>query len=691
MYFVTIQNNGIDCPIHDQHEKLKSGKITKGINTIDSFSFTILPSNVGFSQLREFQTLVKVYNSNKNRYDFQGRVLCINQSMSESGLITREVTCESYLAFLCDSIQTYISERNWTVRGLLARLINVHNLQVEDNKKFVLGEITVTDPNDNLYCGIQYKSTWDMIKEKLIDKLGGELQFRVVDGVMYLDYLAEIGETKTTEIAMSKNMKAITKEKDPSAYVTRLVPLGAKLNDSEDRLTIESVNNGKIYVDDEQAIAEYGIHVGTVEFDDVTEASNLLSKGQKWLIDNNKVQIKYSVTALDLSLLGQDLDDFDVCNRYPLKNPLLGIDDTARIIKKNIDICEEVKSTIEFGESFKSLTELQNEQTAKLAQAAESVLKIQGDYVTTGTFTKELSGKVGVEENDRIVSMINASSEIISITANRLMISSDHFTLDADGTVSAARGVIGSDATYAWHIGTSTSNAALYSLTDSIALSGGLGVATNAMYIGTDGISCSIGDSTSKSDYTTVIRSGLVLCYGDPSGFGDDNRATRMGSAGLHFYSLGSTKVSETSSSSVMNNGEIAAIEIPNLSDYVYLSGTWKSASAISTSSDRNAKNSIESIDDRYGEVFDRLSPKRFKYNNGTSNRYHVGFIAQEVKEAMDEAGVNESEFAALCYSNLGTENESWSLRYEEFIALLVGQVQKLKSRIETLENIIKE
>lgn len=406
MYIVSIINNGIETPIHNAERKLSSGKVVKGINSIDTFSFTILPSNVGFNRLFDFKTLVKVYNTNKDRYEFFGRVLCSNPEMSDSGAIFKTVTCESFFGFLCDSIQSYYDTQNWTVEGLFRHIIDIHNSQVEDYKKFVIGEITVTDKNDNVYIGIQRKKTWKTLKENLLDTLGGEFRLRVVDGVNYIDYLTEIGERKSTEIALSKNMKSIVKEVDPSAFVTRLIPQGCKLKETvtktdedgnetteevetEKRLDITSVNDGFEYIDVEDAIATYGIIVGVKEWDDVTLPENLFSKGKTWLEENNKVQIKYQITALDLSLLGLDIDDFDVCNYHPVKNALLGINDVARIISKSIDICEEVKSTIQIGDNFKTLSELQREQMNGLHNLENTVTKIESNYVTNQILTSE--------------------------------------------------------------------------------------------------------------------------------------------------------------------------------------------------------------------------------------------------------------------------------------------------------------
>ena len=122
----------------------------------------------------------------------------------------------------------------------------------------------------------------------------------------------------------------------------------------------------------------------------------------------------------------------------------------------------------------------------------------------------------------------------------------------------------------------------------------------------------------------------------------------------------------------------------------LYITGNWTGSSSGSISSDRNKKNSITEIGEAYGVLFDNLIPCLFKYNDGTSDRLHSGFIAQEVKDAMDAAGIPTSDFAALCIADAGKDTEEWSLRYEEFVALNTYEIQKLKKRLSELESLIK-
>ena len=247
-------------------------------NTIDSFSFVIFPNNQGYNLLKDLKTLIEIKNIKTNEIKFKGRILIQTPDMSSSGLLSKSVICESELGYLMDSVQSYGEYHNITVRGFLELIIDNHNKQVSEDKHFTVGVVDVIDNNDSLYRYLGYDKTLDTIKDKLIDKLGGELRVRYEDGIRYLDYVQAIGGKKDTEIVLAKNLVTIEQERDPSEIITRLTPLGAKLEDSDERLTVASINNGLNYIDDEEAIAEFGIIGNTVTYDDVTVVENLLRR-----------------------------------------------------------------------------------------------------------------------------------------------------------------------------------------------------------------------------------------------------------------------------------------------------------------------------------------------------------------------------------------------------------------------------
>ena len=124
----------------------------------------------------------------------------------------------------------------------------------------------------------------------------------------------------------------------------------------------------------------------------------------------------------------------------------------------------------------------------------------------------------------------------------------------------------------------------------------------------------------------------------------------------------------------------------PNTKNYGskgYLMGTWYKDAAEITTSSRNKKHDIEELDDRYSILLDNLKPVRFKYNDGVSNRYHTGLILDEMKDAMDTAHIDSSELAAYCVQDKRTGDGG--IRYEELVALLIKEVQELKTQVNVL------
>lgn len=116
--------------------------------------------------------------------------------------------------------------------------------------------------------------------------------------------------------------------------------------------------------------------------------------------------------------------------------------------------------------------------------------------------------------------------------------------------------------------------------------------------------------------------------------------------------------------------------------------------------SDRRKKNSIDYAMERYETFFHLLKPTQYKLNNGDSGRYHVGFISQDVEEAMETAGLTSLDFAGFIkspiheveYPNGDYDTDSpivdyhYSLRYGEFVALNTYMIQQLYKRVEKLE-----
>lgn len=402
MYKVTIINDGVKTDIHSPYVndlKLPSGTIKKEINKIDSFNFSFYLNNPAHGKIKPLKTLINVLNLKTGKYDFEGRVLGPSKNMDSSGLFDESYECEGELGYLHDSQQKHREFRGSPLE-LLTDILNYHNNQVEDYKKFYVGNVTVEDPNDYIYVYTSSEQdTYETIKDKLLDRLGGELQIRKENGVRYLDYLERVGEDKPTEIKLAKNLMSMSVDVDPTEIVTRLTPLGTRIQSedetatgaSEARLTIETVNNGIPYIDREDLIAEFGIQGGSVTWDDVTDPNNLLRKGQEWLANQKTSLNQYKIAALDLFLIGLDIDYLDIGNSHRVINPVMGIDERLRIIGKSININEPQNSDLTIGDKFKTLSEYQSDANKSAKQVVDLQNTVSRQSQTIAALKTELT------------------------------------------------------------------------------------------------------------------------------------------------------------------------------------------------------------------------------------------------------------------------------------------------------------
>ena len=131
-----------------------------------------------------------------------------------------------------------------------------------------------------------------------------------------------------------------------------------------------------------------------------------------------------------------------------------------------------------------------------------------------------------------------------------------------------------------------------------------------------------------------------------------------------------------------------------------YSTDGWK------TTSDERVKKDFVSLDDdpRFEAFFYLLNPTEYKLKSDKDGTVRVGFGAQTVKKAMDAAGIAENEFHGFSHeyvdmSKFETEEErqqflerncgnadTYSLSYQEFIALNTHMIQKQHEDIEKLK-----
>lgn len=362
--------------------KLSAGKIKQTINEIWSFEFSIPYRHQYYSDINFIVGLVEVINLVDGEREFLGRVLSTTGEMGTGGHFAKTFICEDLLGYLHDTAQKFVKYKNEGARRFLGDVINYHNLNTEEHKRFWVRKVTVESGSDVPFRYTAYDSTFETIKTYMLERMGGYITLEVNDEGMFIDWLEEVGEYVDSPIQLGKNIKSAKRELNPEGLITRLVPVGADKDDStgreeetgqyvtRERVTIESVNNGIRYLEDSELVREFGIIQKSVDWTEISDPSILKSRGQQYL-DNQKLAVaSWSVDTVELYLIDKRFKKYKVGNTHPIDNPPLAGAEKLQIIEKEIDILNPQAVSLKIGSSGQSLSvyQLQQQEAKKSMQ-----------------------------------------------------------------------------------------------------------------------------------------------------------------------------------------------------------------------------------------------------------------------------------------------------------------------------------
>ena len=327
-------------PIYDLRDEnlvLIDPKLDLEVNKAGSFSFKMPPQHPQYELPQKMLSCIQVFQDDEEV--FNGRITECKIDFYNR----KHFTCEGQLAYLNDSIQRPAEYHDMTVRGYLESLIASHNKQVSKDKQFKVGIVTVTDNNDSLYRYTNYNSTMKEIKEDLIDDLGGYLRVRNVNETAYLDYISDYDNVSTQSIEFGENLLDFSRNTDVSDIATVFIPLGAKLEESpiaalEQRLTIESVNNGSDSLVNLDAVKKFGYITKTITWDEVTTPKMLLYKANKYIADYQWDSMTLEVKAVDMHWADADIEQFKLGDKIKAHSSLHGLDRYFTLSKMSIQL-----------------------------------------------------------------------------------------------------------------------------------------------------------------------------------------------------------------------------------------------------------------------------------------------------------------------------------------------------------------
>ena len=336
--------------------------LTVEIDKSGEFTFQIANNHVYYDKIINKNSCIEIYQDGE--WLWSGRPIKVSTALK----LVKTVVCEGELSFLHDSNQRIAEYHDMSVKDYFTTLINKHNAMVDESKRFTVGNVTVTDSNDSLYRYSNYEDTFDTIQDKLIDRLGGYLLTRHVDGVTYIDYVQSYPYITNQVIEIGSNIIDLSLEESSADTISALIPLGKKLTEiseespqeestGEERLTIESVNNGLDYIVNDDAVSRIGMVFGTVTFDDVTDPYNLLAKGSEELTDRIYNTLVISLNIFDRSFIDKNMEAFRLGASVIANSPKHGLNHKQMMISKmQISLVDVSKSKIEIGVTKKSLT-----------------------------------------------------------------------------------------------------------------------------------------------------------------------------------------------------------------------------------------------------------------------------------------------------------------------------------------------
>ena len=171
-------------------------------------------------------------------------------------------------------------------------------------------------------------------------------------------------------------------------------------------LTIKSVNNNLDYVQDNSAVALFGVIEKTVIFEDVEVASNLLAKGNSYLNETINKTVSIELNASDLHNLDVNIEAFRIGDNVRVISTPHGLNRFFLLSKLHLTLDNVASCSMTLGATFKSFTQKQVDSEKKIDSVSEKM-------ITTNQDVSRIDNEV--QEINTIIETV--PSEYVSITA----------------------------------------------------------------------------------------------------------------------------------------------------------------------------------------------------------------------------------------------------------------------------------
>ena len=360
IYFRIYENDNLvyDPFLANAGHNVLSPKLELEVNKAGSLTFTLPPDNECYNTIQKLSSIVRVYLDNV--LIFKGRVMYDERDFYNR----KQVYCEGALSFLNDS-QMRPFDITCGVEDFLGLVLANHNNYVDQDKWLELGTVTVLGSGTVTYSSTDYESTLDVLTKNLLDKFSGYLRIREeyddlqMQYVTYVDYLSAYETASDQPIEFGKNLLDLKDHISAEEVFTVLIPLGAKQKDGEGdftgRLTIDSVNNGKDYLENATGISLFGKIEKTQVWDDITTPEALKKNGEEMLESGANTATTITIKAVDLHMTDDSIAAFILGDLVRVVSAPHNLDTQFQITKIEYDITSPDQTVYTFSSDFGDL------------------------------------------------------------------------------------------------------------------------------------------------------------------------------------------------------------------------------------------------------------------------------------------------------------------------------------------------
>lgn len=375
--------NLVYTPLLDGYELLGL-TATVGVNKGGVAEIVMPPGHPAYNAFVRYRTIVTIYRHGK--LVFRGRALYPKDNFYGE----RTITCEGERCFLRDGV---IRPTVWQTdpATIFRELIAAYNAQVDGFKRFVVGDVTASDPNDYIRLEVEDAKTASDVLDTLVERVGGYIVFATNEaGDRVISWLSTLDRKCAQRIEFGENLLDYSSTGENSEPATRIIPYGAKDEATGKRITIETVNNGLDYIQDDEAVALRGIISVPIIWDDVTEPENLLAKARAELDVRKLVVNTLTLSAVDMSELDRDIDSYDEGDNVPVYSPPHGLDDYFLLTERKYDFLVSANDRVVMGKQLVTLTGADvSRDSQMLTQLNRTASSLKTDVNSTMSATRE--------------------------------------------------------------------------------------------------------------------------------------------------------------------------------------------------------------------------------------------------------------------------------------------------------------